>query len=132
MTAKIQYTGNLRTISTHLSSGQTIISDAPVDNQGRGEAFSPTDLAATSLASCMITVMGIYAENSGIDLKGLTAEVTKTMASDPRRISKIEITIIFPEGLEDKYRLPLERVAKNCPVAKSLHPEIEQIIHFKY
>ena len=132
MTSKVTYTGNLRAISTHLASGQDIITDAPTDNHGKGEAFSPTDLTATSLAICMITVMGIYANNSGINMTDTEAEVTKSMASDPRRISKIEVRITFPAGIDQKYRSRLEEIGRNCPVAKSLHPDIEQDIHFQY
>ncbi|MBI6120866.1 OsmC family protein [Salegentibacter maritimus] len=132
MTSKVIYTGNLRTESEHLKSGAKIITDAPVDNHGKGEAFSPTDSVATALASCMLTVMGIKAEAIDVDLNGTTAEVTKTMAADPRRISKVEIVINFPESYSEKICKILENTAKTCPVLQSLHPEMEKLISFKY
>ncbi len=132
MTSKVIYTGNLRTESEHLKSGAKIITDAPVDNHGKGEAFSPTDSVATALASCMLTVMGIKAEAIDVNLNGTTAEVTKTMAADPRRISKVEIVINFPESYPEKICKTLENTAKTCPVLQSLHPEMEKLISFKY
>ena len=132
MTARVVYKGNLRTEATHLQSGSTIITDAPVDNHGKGEAFSPTDSVATALATCMITVMGIKAEEMQISLEGTTAEVTKTMASDPRRISKIEVNLEFPESYSEKHTKILENTARTCPVLESLHPNIEKIITFSY
>lgn len=132
MTSKVIYTGNLRTESEHLKSGAKIITDAPVDNHGKGEAFSPTDSVATALASCMLTVMGIKAEAIDVNLNGTTAEVTKTMAADPRRISKVEIVINFPESYSEKICKILENAAKTCPVLQSLHPEMEKLISFKY
>ncbi|MBE7640277.1 OsmC family peroxiredoxin [Salegentibacter sp. BLCTC] len=132
MTSKVIYTGNLRTESEHLKSGAKIITDAPVDNHGKGEAFSPTDSVATALASCMLTVMGIKAEAIDVNLNGTTAEVTKTMAADPRRISKVEIVINFPESYSEKICKILENTAKTCPVFQSLHPEMEKLISFKY
>jgi uncharacterized OsmC-like protein len=110
-----------------------MITDAPKDNQGNGEAFSPTDLVATSLASCMLTVMGIKAREMNIDLKSTKAEVTKVMIADPRRIGAIHVTIHFPhtEGMEDeKNREILRRTAMTCPVYHSLHPEIEKVVEF--
>ncbi|MBP6828032.1 MAG: OsmC family protein, partial [Saprospiraceae bacterium] len=98
MTSKVEYLGELRTECTHLRSGQKFITDAPVDNQGKGEAFSPTDLSATSLASCMLTTMGISALNHGIDMNGAGAEVHKIMASDPRRIARVEVTVRMPKN----------------------------------
>ena len=132
MTSKVTYNGNLRTTSEHLKSGSTFITDAPTDNNGKGEAFSPTDTVATGLASCMLTVMGIKADTMDLDLKGTTADVVKTMASEPRRISKIEVTINFPRNFEDKIKKILEKTANTCPVHYSLHPDIEKMITFTY
>lgn len=131
MTSKIIYNGDLRTECTHIRSGQTIITDAPVDNNGKGEAFSPTDLAATSLGSCMITIMGISARNHEIDIDGATLEVTKHMASDPRRISGIDIKVYMPDkSYSKKEKTILEKAGRTCPVAFSLHPDIVQNIEF--
>ena len=119
ITSKVTYTGRLRTECTHLRSSTTIITDAPVDNNGKGEAFSPTDTVATALASCMITMMGIRAEKEGWDITGTTAAVTKVMAADPRRISEIKIRLsIVDKGLSDKDKTVLERIARHCPVAE--------------
>jgi putative redox protein len=131
MTSKIVYTGDLRTECTHLRSGQTIITDAPIDNNGKGEAFSPTDLTATSFGSCMITIMGISARNHEIDIDGTTLEVTKHMASDPRRISGIDIKVNMPnKPYSSKEKKILEKAGRTCPVAFSLHPDIVQNIEF--
>ncbi|MAZ27229.1 MAG: osmotically inducible protein OsmC [Cytophagaceae bacterium] len=130
MTSKVVYEGDLRTRCTHLKSGNTFITDAPVDNNGKGEAFSPTDTVATALASCMLTVMGIKARDMDCDMTGASAAITKTMAADPRRISKIEIQITFPNPVSDKEKKILERVAETCPVHYSLHPDIEKDISF--
>jgi len=130
MTSKVTYSGNLRTEAVHLKSGSQIITDAPTDNHGKGEAFSPTDTVATALASCMLTVMGIKADALGIELKGTTAAVTKTMASNPRRITKLEIDIVFPKTYPEKTRKILEHTARTCPVFQSLHPEMEKLISF--
>lgn len=132
MTSKVVYQGNLRTESTHLKSGDSFFTDAPVDNNGKGEAFSPTDTVATGLASCMLTVMGIKAESMHLNLTNAYAEVTKTMAANPRRISKIEVLVHFPEKYDDKTREILEKIAFTCPVSQSLHPDIEQHISFDY
>ncbi|MBI1192691.1 MAG: OsmC family peroxiredoxin [Bacteroidetes bacterium] len=121
----VRYEGALRTKALHLPSGTIIHTDAPVDNQGLGTSFSPTDLTATALASCMFTIMGIKARDKGWDLTGMTAEVTKIMAADPRRIAGIVLDVQMPEGVwSEASRLILERAAKTCPVALSLHPEI--------
>lgn len=132
MTSTVTYLGDLRTTATHLASNNQIVTDAPVDNHGKGEAFSPTDLLATSLANCALTVMGIGARERGIDMDGASASVTKHMAANPRRVSKIEMTITFPEGksYDDKEKQILEQIGYNCPVAKSLHPDLEQVITF--
>jgi len=132
MTSKVTYLGNLRTESIHLKSNNSFITDAPVDNNGKGEAFSPTDTVATGLASCMITVMGIKARDMGFDMEGTTAQVTKTMSSDPRRISKIEVVLDFPFETDKKTRKILERTANTCPVHYSLHPDIEKDITFNW
>lgn len=132
-TAKVTYLGNLRTSNEHLKSGNTFITDAPTDNQGKGEAFSPTDTVATGLANCMLTTMGIKAQGlEGVILDDATAMVTKTMASNPRRISKIEIVMNLPEGISEKNRKILENTAKTCPVDYSLHPDIEKVIQFNW
>ena len=132
MTSKVTYTGSLRTSCEHLASGNKFITDAPVDNNGLGQAFSPTDTIATGLASCMLTVMGIKANSFPVELKGSYAEVTKHMASDPRRISKIEVELHMPAGLSDKHRKILERTANTCPVQYSIHPDIETLINFHW
>jgi len=132
MTSKVTYLGGLRTESTHVKSGNSFFTDAPTDNNGKGEAFSPTDTVATGLASCMITVMGIKARDLGVDMTGTTAHVTKTMASDPRRISKIEVVLEFPFEADSKTRKILERTANTCPVHYSLHPDIEKDITFNW
>lgn len=131
MTATVTYLGDLRTEAKHLLSGQTIITDAPPDNQGKGEAFSPTDLCATSLASCMLTIMGISARNHNLDIRGAHAAVTKTMASDPRRISRIDITLHIPDnGFSDVQKKILETAGLSCPVHFSLGEGVEQAIQF--
>ncbi|MEZ4859002.1 MAG: OsmC family protein [Flavobacteriaceae bacterium] len=131
-TSKVTYLGNLRTQNEHLKSGNTYITDAPTDNQGKGDAFSPTDTVATGLANCMLTTMGIKAQDLDVDLTGATAEVTKTMASNPRRISKIEIEMYLPKGVSEKNQKILERTAKTCPVEYSLHPDIEKVVTFHW
>ncbi|QLG46405.1 OsmC family protein [Costertonia aggregata] len=132
MTSKVTYTGSLRTTCTHLRSGNEFITDAPIDNSGLGEAFSPTDTVATGLASCMLTVMGIKANSLEVDLKDSVAEVTKHMASDPRRISKIEIKFTLPSDISPKHRKILENTANTCPVHYSLHPDIEKTISYNW
>ncbi len=132
MTSKVVYLGNLRTECTHLKSGNSFITDAPTDNNGKGEAFSPTDTVATGLATCMITVMGIKANALGVDMLGTTATVNKIMASDPRRISKIEVMLHLPFEADDKTRTILEHTAKTCPVLYSLHPDIIKEISFNW
>lgn len=132
MTSKVVYLGELRTECTHLRSGHTYITDAPTDNHGKGEAFSPTDTVATGLANCMLTAMGIKARDLGVELAGSLAEVTKQMAASPRRISRIEVDLYLPSGVGDKHRKILENTGRTCPVAMSLHPEIEQAIRFEW
>ena len=131
MTSKVTYLGDLRTEAVHLRSGITIITDAPVDNQGKGEAFSPTDLCATSLASCMLTLMGISARNHGLNIDGAEAEVTKIMAADPRRISKVIVRVLMPAGqFSEVQKKILETAARTCPVSFSLAEGIEQEMEF--
>jgi len=132
MTSKIKYLGSLRTESEHLQSGSKMITDAPVDNHGKGEAFSPTDTVANALATCMLTIMGIKADSMGIEMEGASAEVTKVMASNPRRISRIDINILFPKSYDQKETKILENAGNTCPVLHSLHPDIEKNISFKY
>ena len=132
-TAKGLYRGDLRTEVTHINSGQSFITDAPTDNQGKGGAFSPTDTVCAALSSCMMTLMGIYANRENIDLKGLESKITKHMGSEPRRISKIEIDFFWAEPIASAHQIEmLKKAALTCPVAKSLHPEIEQIIRFGF
>ena len=132
MTSKITYLGDLRTTSTHLQSGTAILSDAPLDNNGKGEAFSPTDLVANALGSCIMTIMAIKARDLDLDFKDSTAEVTKIMQTDPRRISKIQLVFNMSISVSEKNRLILERVAMNCPVLLSLNPEIDKEITFNW
>ena len=132
MISKVIYEGELRTQATHLASGKTIYTDAPLDNQGKGEAFSPTDLVATALASCMLTIMGIVARRDGIMIEGAVAEVEKIMAKDPRRIGEIKIKFFFKHTIEDKDRVKLERAARTCPVSGSLHQDLKENIDFIY
>lgn len=133
MTAKIIYESNLRTTCFHLQSGSSIETDAPTDNKGKGERFSPTDLIATGLGACMITTMGIKAQTMDIALDGATVEVTKVMVSDPRRIGQIITHITMPAlGLDDKTKEILERVARTCPVERSLHPDIKLDMQFTW
>jgi len=133
MTSRVIYKGNLRTECEHLQSKTKFITDAPLDNEGKGEAFSPTDTVATAVASCMFTIMGIKARDMEVDIEGTTAEVTKTMASNPRRISGIKVDItVKGDVLSDKERAILENAAKTCPVLQSIHPDIEKDITFTY
>ncbi|HPF11646.1 MAG TPA: OsmC family protein [Flavobacteriaceae bacterium] len=131
-TSKVTYLGNLRTKNEHLKSGDAFITDAPTDNQGKGEAFSPTDTVATGLANCMLTTMGIKARDLGVAFEGATALVTKIMASQPRRIAKIKIEMQLPGNISEKHRIILEHTARTCPVEYSLHPEIERVLAFHW
>jgi uncharacterized OsmC-like protein len=132
MTSKVTYEGELRTRCIHLNSGNEFITDAPLDNNGKAEAFSPTDTVATALASCMFTIMGIKARGLEVNLEGATAEVTKVMTAEPRRISKIIIDFDFPHPVSTKNRQILENAAKTCPVIFSLHPDIEKQVAFHW
>ncbi|WP_299817701.1 OsmC family protein [uncultured Pontibacter sp.] len=132
-TIKSSYKGDLRTSATHVASDNTIITDAPVDNNGKGEAFSPTDLVCAALGSCMMTIMGILANRSGINIEGMEIETKKIMAAEPRRISEIVLNFKMPaHGYTDKEKAMLEAAARTCPVALSLHPDIKQTISFVY
>ncbi len=128
------YQGSLRTEITHTQSGAVIQTDAPTDNHGLGQAFSPTDLVAAALGSCMLTVMGIYAQNEGISLEGTLVKTHKIMASNPRRISELELVFEFPASLHltSSQKEKLERIARSCPVAHSIHPDLKQNITFSF
>jgi putative redox protein len=128
-----KYTGELRCEAVHGPSGSKLVTDAPADNMGRGEMFSPTDLVATALGTCIVTTMAIFAARRGIDFAGATFSVEKHMALEPiRRIGKLPVTIRMPAALSAENRTVLERVAHTCPVHKSLHPDIEAPISFVY
>jgi uncharacterized OsmC-like protein len=131
-TSKVTYLGDLRTSSVHLQSGNTIITDAPTDNHGKGEAFSPTDSVANALATCMLTVMGIKARDLEVDFTGSTAEVTKIMGTDPRRIVEIHVNFDMNLVADEKTKTVLERTALTCPVFFSLHPDIKKEITFNW
>ncbi len=132
VTSQVTYLGDLRCSSKHLKSGSVYSTDAPTDNAGKGEAFSPTDTVATGLASCMMTVMGIKASDLKVDLSGSTAQVTKIMAAEPRRISRIDVKLAMKGNCDKRSQLILERVAQTCPVMNSLHPDIEKNIEFSW
>ena len=131
-TSKVTYLGDLSTSSIHLASGSEIISDAPIDNNGKGEAFSPTDTVANALASCMFTVMGIKAQDLKVDFSNSTAEVTKIMGTEPRRITEIHVTFSMNVEVTDKERIILEKTAMTCPVLNSLHPDIKKEVVFNW
>ncbi|WP_138989886.1 OsmC family protein [Larkinella sp. C7] len=134
-TVQTTYLGDLRTEAVHLQSGTRILTDAPTDNTGKGEAFSPTDLTATSLGSCIITTMGIVARRDGIELTNGELSITKVMSKDaPRRIVRIEVDIVMPpsEAHTEAFRAKMEHTAHTCPVALSLHPDLEQVIRFEW
>ena len=134
MTSEIIYKGDLRTQATHLQSGTIVETDAPTDYHGKGERFSPTDIVATALGSCMLTIMGIKARDMNVDLEGTKIDITKIMAGEPRRISGIKVNFHFPENLQvdDKQKAVLERAALTCPVAKSINPEINMETAFNW
>lgn len=131
-TSKVVYKGDLRTESTHLQSGTTILTDAPTDNHGRGEAFSPTDMVANSLATCMFSIMGIKAKAMDIGIENSTAEVTKIMQAEPRKISEIIISFEMNAVIDEKAKTILERAAMTCPVFLSLHPDIKKTVNFNW
>ncbi len=132
-TASTKYLGELRTEAVHSRSGNTIITDAPPDNKGKGEAFSPTDLLATALGSCMITIMGIAAREHGFDINGAEAKIWKIMESNPRRVGEVKIELTFPDNdYSDKEKRIIEKSAFTCPVFLSLHPDLKKIITFNF
>lgn len=129
-TIETVYLGGLRTEATHVQSGNEVITDAPTDNQGRGEAFSPTDLLSASLGSCMLTIMGIQARNHNINIDDTKCSIVKIMAANPRRVSEIQIKFQFPEQYTEKDQKMLERAALTCPVLESLHPDLVKTVDF--
>ena len=131
-TSTSKYSGELRTHSVHTQSGETYITDAPTDNEGKGQAFSPTDIVATSLANCMMTIMGIVSKRKGLIIEGTEAKIDKFMGTDPRRITEIKIDFYFPVNFSEDERKLLEKSALNCPVAKSLSSDLKQNIEFHY
>lgn len=128
----VEFTGNLSTKLTHLPSGTVLSTDAPKDNQGEGKSFSPTDMVAGALASCLLTIMAIYAKRHNIDLTGTKGKVIKEMSANPRRIAKLSVLMQMPKHLNETERKVLETTALTCPVHKSLHPEIEIPVKFEY
>ncbi|MFT2010744.1 OsmC family protein [Pontibacter sp. 13R65] len=127
------YKGDLRTAAQHLASGNTVITDAPVDNNGKGEAFSPTDLVSAALGSCMMTIMGIMANRTGINIEGMEMDITKIMSAEPRRIAEVVVNFKMPAvNYSDKEKAMLENAARTCPVALSLHPDVKQSVSFQY
>lgn len=128
----IQYEGNLHCEAEHGPSGTKLTTDAPKDNQGRGESFSPTDLVATALGSCMLTIMGVAAKNFGVSIDGASASVEKEMSASPRRIGRLSVILTIPHEFDDQMRAKLERAALACPVHKSLHPDMELPVTFKW
>lgn len=132
MTSKVVYTGGLRAVATHLRSGSEVETDAPVDNHGKGERFSPTDLVATALASCMVTTMGIAGNTHNINIDGMECEVEKIMAADPRRIGEIKVNLHMPktQAYTDKEKKIMEHAALNCPVVHTLHPDCKKTVLF--
>jgi putative redox protein len=132
-TVKTTYLGELRTENIHLQSGSKMITDAPLDNRGKGEAFSPTDLLATSLGTCIMTIMGMRAMDKGIDLIDTEIEITKIMASDPRRVGEVILEFNFPKkGYSKEEKNFIESIAATCPVPLSVHPELKQTIRFNW
>lgn len=129
-TVETVYVGGFRTENVHLQSGTQILTDAPTDNQGKGEAFSPTDLLATSLGTCMLTTMAIRTANSGIDMDGAKCSITKIMAANPRRVSQVDVKISFPKTYTDEQKKALEDAALTCPVYYSLHPDLIKSVDF--
>ncbi len=132
MTSKIIYTGDLRCSAEHLQSGTMIESDAPTDNHGKGERFSPTDLCATSLAECALTTIAILGKDKNININGAYCNLQKIMKGDPRRIGEIVCNFVFPDSYSDEEKEFIEETAHNCPVAKSLHPDLVQTMVFIY
>ncbi len=131
-TSKVTYVGDLRTVCIHLQSGTEILTDAPTDNHGKGEAFSPTDLVATALGSCMVSIMAIKSKDLELDLNDSTVSVTKIMQAEPRKIAKIIVALDMAVSTSDKNKTILERSAMNCPVLLSLHPDVEKEVTFNW
>lgn len=133
-TVRTIYQGDLRTRAKHIQSGNEFITDAPTDNQGRGEAFSPTDLLAAALGSCMLTIIGIAANTHGFNIDGTEVKITKIMASNPRRVAEVVVEFFFPktQSYSKKEKILIEKAALECPVAKSLHPDLKQTVSFNY
>jgi len=131
-TIRSKYLGDLRTESEHIGSGTKLLTDAPLDNKGKGEAFSPTDLLATSLGTCILTTMAIAADTHGIDMVGTDMNITKLMSSNPRKVKEVLVEVYFPKDYTEKEKTILEKAALTCPVHLSLHPETEKTIHFHY
>jgi putative redox protein len=127
-TSNINYVGDLRTVCMHIQSGTEILTDAPTDNHGKGEAFSPTDLVATALGSCMVSIMAIKSKDLEVDLKDSTVSITKIMQAEPRKIAKIEVVLNMAVATSEKNKTILERSAMTCPVLLSLHPDIEKVV----
>ncbi len=134
MTSQITYKGNLRNSAEHTQSGSIIETDAPTDNHGKGERFSPTDIVATALGTCMLTIMGIKARDMNVDLEGTQIDVTKIMAAEPRRIGGVKLNFTFPKNVitDEKQKAILEKAALTCPVAKSIHPDIHLDVKFNW
>ena len=131
-TVTTKYMGDLRTEITHVQSGSKVITDAPVDNHGKGESISPTDMVAAALGSCTLTIMGISAKNHGFSIEGTTLEITKVMGTEPRRIAEIDIEVNLPSDYSDSHKRIIEAAARSCPVEHSLHPDIKRVINFHY
>ncbi len=132
-TIRAAYKGQLRTEAMHVQSSKSLITDAPLDNQGRGEAFSPTDLLATALGSCMLTIMGIAGREHGFSIEGTRTSITKIMAANPRRVAEVRIELFFPPGdYCEKHKKIIRQAAETCPVALSLHPELRQTVIFNF
>ena len=129
---QIIYSGKLRTVATHLQSGNEIITDAPIDNKGRGEMFSPTDLFATSLGSCMLTIMGITAQTHSLNIDGSYVQIDKIMGKEPRRVASLDIRVNIKGKLNEKHKKILTKAAEHCPVSKSIHPDINENITFNF
>ena len=132
MTASIVYEGDLRCTAKHIKSGTIIETDAPTDNRGKGEKFSPTDLLCVSLATCMLTTMGIKAGDMGVNISGATADVTKHMLADPRRVGQIDVSVVIGANTDEKQKKILENTGYTCPVAKSIHPDIKLNITYTW
>ncbi len=131
-TLKTKHLGGLRTEITHVQSGGKVVTDAPVDNRGKGEAISPTDMVAGALGSCMLTLMEMAAERLGLDMTGTELDIVKVMEAEPRRIGEIRVDVWFPFEADEHARTVLERAAATCPVGKSLHPDLKQVVEYHY